>query len=627
VSSLVEDMISKGMCNNTQGFEGVDVNDDCEYDSEGDITIGTCSTVTKTLVTQPGCAEAVRVQPDYIADTINHLIRESCSADVYEMYLSNIPDQETSNHRGGLTRFRDQAKLPGNVRKNKRMLRKSELGTRLAPAELVDDRENLPFRTVLNYEHTRHRYPWVCSLRTTDTSLQHLCAVTLLSIPPKPTIVVGPAHCTYLCKKNENTPVPSCCCAEGPAETCSNNTNTCGDSPRVFLMTPDDATIICGEWETGPVPSSLSGEEYNVVLPIKEIVRHPNFNTKPEKGGPIQGNDVAIFKTDDSKLRRNRRIRPACLPLEKRKSASGIHTGWSRPPPYHIVQQFAPGYLKFYRDFSKQWHYKMDIMDECQDPQEFLSIPLYPPTNTSYPPATVCANYFSRNSCFSQGDSGSPLMVREESRPQRFYAEGFLSFVKGCDGFRFGTWYSNSSWGLGQYSENPAVYTKLSCYLPWIAREYGMDFDAGDVEEECVQGVGDPLDVDETCRATNYQFGSDFVSGELTNVTIVSNACIFPFVYNGVEYNQCIVITIFDFVYLTRCPVRNFTITANGINTFTTEDAIFNVGGSTLNSDSEFTVLSGYCPTDPKDPTSPLDPTLDNCAGGRSSAYWYSEQA
>ena len=30
-----------------------------------------------------------------------------------------------------------------------------------------------------------------------------LCAVTLLSVPPKPTVIIGPAHCTYLCKDDK----------------------------------------------------------------------------------------------------------------------------------------------------------------------------------------------------------------------------------------------------------------------------------------------------------------------------------------------------------------------------------------------------------------------------------------
>ena len=208
--------------------------------------------------------------------------------------------------------------------------------------------------------------------------------------------------------------------------------------------------------------------------------------------------------------------------------------------------------------------------------------------------------------------------------------------------FNFGSWLSDSSWTLAQYSDNPAVYTKLSCYLPWIAREYEMEFEAGDVEEECLHGVGDPQDGDnEPCRATTFIYDDSTLWPDI--LTIDNPECIFPYFYNGVKFNQCIVITIFDWVYLTRCPTRNLTITTDGISSFTTEDAIFGVGGRTLNSDSEFNRVDGYCPNDPTDPTSPLDPTLDNCAvterrrpfgacnnncpGGMSSAYWYSEQA
>ena len=47
-------------------------------------------------------------------------------------------------------------------------------------------------------------------------------------------------------------------------------------------MSAREMLIICGEWETGSTPPRFSGEEYNVDLEIKEIVRHPDF--KPEVG-------------------------------------------------------------------------------------------------------------------------------------------------------------------------------------------------------------------------------------------------------------------------------------------------------------------------------------------------------
>ena len=48
-------------------------------------------------------------------------------------------------------------------------------------------------------------------------------------------------------------------------------------NPRVVEMTGDDVEVICGEWEIGNIPREESGEEYNVILPVGEIRRHPNF--------------------------------------------------------------------------------------------------------------------------------------------------------------------------------------------------------------------------------------------------------------------------------------------------------------------------------------------------------------
>jgi hypothetical protein len=465
--------------------------------------------------------------------------------------------------------------------------------TRLAPVE-----ENSHYKTALMFEHTRHRYSWVCSLRSKDSSRQHLCAVTLLSIPPKPTVVVGPVHCTYLCKKSERNSVPSCCCGEGP-DNCSDDKIKCGDRPRVYLMTPEDADILCGEWETGPAPSMLSGELYNVLLPIQEIVRHPNFNIK-RGGGPINGSDIAIFKVDDIGIDRYRasslKLRPACLPLEKRASKHGIHTGWSRPPPYYIVQKYAPAYLKFYRDFSKQWHFAMDILEKCEDPQvyPYSTDPLPNPSNTYYPAGMVCAKDRTRKSCFSQGDSGSPLMVREMSRPQRFYVEGILSFVKGCRTFTLGPG------GIDQFSDNPTAYTKVSCFLPWIADQYGMEFPQREPEDECFQGSGDPSDGEnKPCTAIHSP-----------------NECIFPFYYNNKLYNECIVITIFNWIHLPRCPVRNITTKINGINSYSDDNAVFGIIYlNTDNEDGNYGV--GYCPTDVTDRTSPLDPNIQNCTNSQ----------
>ena len=131
-------------------------------------------------------------------------------------------------------------------------------------------------RTEVPYEETRHRYPWICSLRGRGPDKQHHCAVTLLRRPPGPTVLVTAAHCTFLCK-SDNIVVPNCCCDNVAQTKCSDDTNRCGPRPMVREMTGHDVEIICGEWEIGDIPQEESGEEYNVILEIEDIRRHPGF--------------------------------------------------------------------------------------------------------------------------------------------------------------------------------------------------------------------------------------------------------------------------------------------------------------------------------------------------------------
>merc|ERR1719322_1603814 len=120
---------------------------------------------------------------------------------------------------------------------------------------------------------------------------------------------------------------------------------------------------------------------------------------------------------------------------------------------------------------------------ECRDPlvNPVNGDNLIYPTDTSYPAGTVCAKEYTRSSCFTTGDSGSPLMIKQSDT--RYNTEGILSFIKGCDVFAFGVGNSKGNrFLLNQQSENPSVYTKLSCFLPWIANQYDLTYDgvAGD---------------------------------------------------------------------------------------------------------------------------------------------------
>ena len=84
--------------------------------------------------------------------------------------------------------------------------------------------------------------------------------------------------------------VDTCCCRKDTDSiSCKSDASRCGLEPAVKEMVGKDAEILCGEWET----EDDTKEEYNILLPITEIVRHPDFDTVE---GPVKGNDIAVFK-------------------------------------------------------------------------------------------------------------------------------------------------------------------------------------------------------------------------------------------------------------------------------------------------------------------------------------------
>jgi len=576
LTSLLNDVINNGICNLPLG-PGIYPFGECVI-SGSTIISGTCTDTTGDLLKTEECRRVVFEQQSFVWATLLELIYNSCTDDVGSFYsdfqISNLPSS---------TRNLPAGRSIDNITTHQRY----------APVQQIYY-EGSNIRTKLQFENTRHRYPWVCSLRSKGSSAAHRCAVNLLSIPPSPTVVVGAAHCTYLCKDGGRE-VPACCCSVGP-DDCSQLKTKCGDDPGVVEMTGDDSFLLCGEWDSSQAGKEASGERYNIELPIKEIIRHPDFD--PAKG-PINGNDIVVFKIDDFAIKNdvanNLQLWPSCLPSQTSdRPVSGIHTGWSEPPPFSFVQAQASGYVPYYNDFYKQWHYKMEVLDTCEDPTESAVCSGFTfafPSNSSYPAGSVCAKDFSKQSCFSTGESGSPLMAKDETNSDRLYIEGILSFVKGCDRFQFGEFDnadSQTNWILTQQTENPSTYTKLSCFLPWIAKQYKMIYDySGPLDQACTTGSGDPLDGEKkTCRNTPADLLQCVFDNEVE--------CKFPFYYNGKKYDECILLQEGDLTYpIFRCPTRDITTKIDGINSF------------------EFTTLvDKYCLLDATDLNSPLDPTI-----------------
>ena len=128
-------------------------------------------------------------------------------------------------------------------------------------------------------------------------------------------------------------------------------------------------------------------------------------------------------------------------------------------------------------------------------PNLFAGVELQFPSNTYYPPGLVCAKENTKWFCPTSGESGSPLMKKNDGG--RFEAEGILSFIKGCGVFAFydnifdlaPRHHSRRTNSLYQVSNNPSVYTKISCFLPWIAKQYDLEYkESSDMNPACSTG-------------------------------------------------------------------------------------------------------------------------------------------
>jgi len=71
------------------------------------------------------------------------------------------------------------------------------------------------------------QHPWLCSLKTRGFRGFHRCGVTLLSGPPRRTILVSAAHCSFICKNKFGEILEMCCCRNhDEAGSCLNVSKT-----------------------------------------------------------------------------------------------------------------------------------------------------------------------------------------------------------------------------------------------------------------------------------------------------------------------------------------------------------------------------------------------------------------
>ena len=250
--------------------------------------------------------------------------------------------------------------------------------------------------------------------------------------------------------------------------------------------------MVCGSRSIAEVPEQLTVEN-EVVLNVVSFTNHPQYD--PAKG-PVGGYDLAVYKVDDSPLQGagvvslNSGIWPVCFPKSDYSMAMevpGVVAGWRDPTPtffsYNDAEQTAIGYKLKNLELKQT---RMEVMDECKDPA-WMEMD---ENSSFFPRGVVCAQDPSASSCLHFGNSGSALLlpfVGWKKGPRRYSWVGSLSMYNGCD--QATSVDISGSVRESLAGENPGIFTQASSYLPWIAKEYGMELGS---ELKKIAGVCSP---------------------------------------------------------------------------------------------------------------------------------------
>ena len=141
-----------------------------------------CSTSTESLLREEGCITYIWNSKDEVWRTINYeLVFNMCSLDTWNVFF------------------------PAAINKRIQSPLRHKDNNRLTPISGVGNGSNGQFAFgTSDLKNTRNRYPWICSLRRRQDN-QHLCGVTLLSMPPSKTVLVSSAHCDTVCGGNQHS--------------------------------------------------------------------------------------------------------------------------------------------------------------------------------------------------------------------------------------------------------------------------------------------------------------------------------------------------------------------------------------------------------------------------------------
>ena len=240
-----------------------------------EIKKGFCSERTKALLSdQENCVRPIWSLKQSIFVSVDLLIESLCDYD-YSRLFAPLPFSHSRSYSNSFEHLKEIRRLNFNdTLQQTQQDSWTRDDSRLTPIGYPEEFSGVTiFRDSIQPENTKHRYPWICSLRSVGQQSSHICGVTLLSRPPGPTVLVTSAHCVYICKSEEGRLVPNCCCPNVGPGLCT-ETEDCGTNATTVEMTGAEAEVICGEWDT----ATDTDEEYNVILPIEKITVHPSFD-------------------------------------------------------------------------------------------------------------------------------------------------------------------------------------------------------------------------------------------------------------------------------------------------------------------------------------------------------------
>ncbi|XP_056629717.1 venom protease-like isoform X1 [Diorhabda sublineata] len=174
--------------------------------------------------------------------------------------------------------------------------------------------------------------------------------------------------------------------------------------------------------------SENDGSQYKD-YPLRRIIIHPNYSP------PSKYNDIALLETRDEVIF-TRFIRPACLNLNSDiQNGKAIATGWGRTD---FAADNSEKLMKVTLNVYTNERCKTTFPSDVSLPRGIAS-------------SMVCAGDLKGGKDTCYGDSGGPLVVTKTGNMCYFYLIGITSFGKLCG-----------------FSNTPAIYTRVSEYIPWI---------------------------------------------------------------------------------------------------------------------------------------------------------------